>query len=92
MSETIETILEPIQAETGVRRTRVRINHSRTIKEGWGHETTVEVEWSGDGVEDDAEAMDRLHDLLSQADGLGRKETAMRRRLDAAAEAREAAS
>jgi hypothetical protein len=64
-------------------RTRVRINHSRTIKEGWGHETTVEVEWLGDGEEVDFAAEERIAHLLNLADEIARAETGRRRAAEA---------
>jgi hypothetical protein len=41
-------------------RGRIRINHSRTIKEGWNFESTVEVEFAGGlspAVEAEVEAL-----------------------------------
>ena len=48
-------------------RARVRIEHRKTLKEGWGYETTVELEWFGAGVLDDANAIARLCDLMNEA-------------------------
>lgn len=45
-------------------RTRVRIEHSRTIKEGWGYSTTVEVTFDGETVEGDAAVVARIGGLL----------------------------
>lgn len=52
-------------------RTRIRIAHTRTQRDGWGYETTVEVEYAGT---DDTEARERLDWLLLTAELLGRRE------------------
>lgn len=58
-------------------RVRLRINHSQTMKEGWRHETTVEVDYEGERGTD-AATFDRLAHLLYEIDQLGRAETARR--------------
>ena len=60
MSEAIARAPEP--------RTRIRIEHTKTIKEGWGYETTVEVEWFGEGSEAEDAALLRLETLLECAE------------------------
>jgi len=62
-------------------RTRVRVHHSKTQRDGWGYETTVEVEWFGRELDD--EMRGRLAALLAGADRLGREERERRRRDDA---------
>lgn len=60
---------------------RVRANHSRTQKAGWGHETTVEITGTAD-----AELLARLQELLHAVDDVARAETHRRNRLDAGVE------
>lgn len=56
-------------------RTRIRVNHSRTQREGWQYESTVEIEYRGDGSDDDdARRLIRLAELLKAARGLGERE------------------
>jgi hypothetical protein len=57
-------------------RTRVRISHSRTIKGGWGFESTVETDW--DGTTPDPEALLRIEHLLRDVDLIGRAESLRR--------------
>jgi len=57
-------------------RTRVRISHSKTIKGGWGFESTVEADW-GDGVPD-PDALARIEQLLKDVDMIGRTESQRR--------------
>jgi hypothetical protein len=47
-------------------KTRVRINHNRTAKDGWVPETTMEFEWDGlgTGEEQDEEALHHIGELL----------------------------
>ena len=54
-------ILSAIEPEVT---TRIRIEHSKTIKEGWGYSTTVEATFRGESVEADAAAVARLGGLL----------------------------
>lgn len=56
-------------------RTRIRIAHKRTQRDGWDYETTVEVEYAGLG---DGEAGERLESLLDMAAGIGRQEAVAR--------------
>lgn len=56
---------------------RVRVNHSRTIKEGWRHETTVEV-----NHDDEIVLLAELERILIQADEVARRETERRNALD----------
>ena len=65
-------------------RTRIRIEHSRTIKEGWGYETTVEIEFT-DG--DNQAAYGLMGSLLSLARELGETERNARQRRDELAKA-----
>jgi hypothetical protein len=55
-------------------RTRVRVEHSRTQRDGWGYSTTVEVEYPGTNVRTDADALIRLEELLGQARIIGQRE------------------
>lgn len=52
-------------------RTRIRIEHARTQRDGWGYSTTVEVTYDGT---DDSAALDRLDELLMHARALGEHE------------------
>lgn len=52
-------------------RTRIRIAHKRTQRDGWDFETTVEVEYAG-GTDEDAGV--RLAVLLAATAELGRAE------------------
>jgi hypothetical protein len=60
-------------------RGRIRINHSRTIKEGWGFESTVEVEFAG-GLSPAVEA--EVEALLCTARSLGEIERDARNQRD----------
>lgn len=60
-------------------RTRIRIEHSRTIKEGWSYASTVEVIYDGS---DDEDARDRLRQLLEMAALLGEAERDIRQARD----------
>jgi hypothetical protein len=62
-------------------RTRMRINHTRTIKNGWDYESTVEIEYPG---YDDAAHLVRLADLLDQVREVAERERDARNRHDAA--------
>lgn len=62
--------------------TRIRVNHSRTIKEGWGYETTVEVAWAGDGPGVDVDALARLDLMLARARTIGELERDARNAAD----------
>lgn len=55
-------------------RTRIRVNHSRTQRDGWSYETTVEVEFGGDGVEEGVAAVSRLDALIHLARNVGEDE------------------
>jgi hypothetical protein len=61
-------------------RIRARINHSRTQKDGWRHETTVEIdEWTaGPG----ANLNTMFRELMNDLDALGREESDRRNRAD----------
>lgn len=59
---------------------RVRINHSRTQKAGWSHETTIEVdEYS---APDGANLYRLCKELMQDIDTLAREESARRNSLD----------
>lgn len=60
---------------------RVRIAHSRTIKEGWGYETSVEVTQTRDD-ELTAELERELEELLLMARILGERERDVRNARD----------
>lgn len=57
-------------------RTRVRISHTRTLKGGWGYESTVETEWDSEVA--DSAALARIEQLLLDVDRIGRAETLRR--------------
>jgi hypothetical protein len=59
---------------------RARINHTKTIKSGWSHETTVEIdEWTaGPG----ANLNTMFRELMNDLDALGREESDRRNRAD----------
>lgn len=59
---------------------RVRISHSHTARNGWQHETTVEVIGNAGDVVDLAY---QIRERLEDADSLGRAESARRDALDA---------
>lgn len=59
-------------------RTRIRINHTKTVSRGWEHETTVEVEWEGTGGSRDEDQLARLAGLLAEADAVGGAESERR--------------
>jgi hypothetical protein len=59
---------------------RVRISHNSTIKDGWRHETTVELTWSERDY--GAMALQDLEELCKQADGIGRAEAARRNQVE----------
>ncbi len=59
---------------------RVRISHSHTARNGWQHESTVELVGNAGDVVDLAY---QIRDQLEQADALGRAESARRNDLDA---------
>ena len=58
---------------------RVRIEHSRTIKDGWSYSTTVEV--TSDSLDD---FTDMMPDLLTDARLMAENERDVRNRRDAA--------
>jgi hypothetical protein len=67
----IRPVYEPApvaEQSTGSERIRIRIAHTKTVKEGWKYETTVEVEAEG------IFPMDLLHDHLEDADRIARQE------------------
>lgn len=68
---------------SAVGRSRVRVAHSKTVKNGWQHETSVEFEWTEVTLQDNATAHDRLRWLMELADSLGREESERRTALDA---------
>lgn len=61
--------------------TRIRVNHSRTAKDGWRHETTVEV--TGTNHDD---LLSRMREMLVLVDDEARIESARRNRVDAGVE------
>lgn len=68
-------------ATTSDPKIRVRINHSRTQRDGWRHETTVEVdEYS---APDGADLYRMCRELLQDLDSLARAENERRNALDA---------
>jgi hypothetical protein len=73
------TVLSEIIPET---KTRIRVNHSRTQRDGWGYETTVEIEYAGDEPGDEAAALARLGGLLIQARILAENERDARNERD----------
>ena len=60
-------------------RTRIRIAHSRTQRDGWQYETTVEVEYDGT---DDIDAQQRLATLMHDARFLAERERDDRNKRD----------
>lgn len=56
--------------------TRVRINTTRTAKEGWIPDTTIEFQWDGQGLgeEQDEEALHQIGVLLKQVRQIAYKE------------------
>jgi len=59
---------------------RVRISHSRTVKNGWGHETTVEIDEFT--APDGADLRRMVKELMEDMDSLARDENARRNALD----------
>jgi len=59
----------------------IRIAHTRTAKDGWRHETTISLRWTGDDPDEEW----ALTELLETADRVGRDESARRTALDAGA-------
>lgn len=58
---------------------RFRVNHARTQRSGWQHETTTEITGGGDpGV-----LLQQMRGLLAEVDQVAREETARRNRIDA---------
>lgn len=63
-------------------RTRIRIGHSRTQRDGWQYETTVEVEWDGEDAERDYNELQRLSQLMDSARHLAELERDQRNVVD----------
>lgn len=63
-------------------RTRIRLSHSRTQRDGWQYETTVEVEWFGDYTLDGHNGFERVDELLRHARILGEAERDIRNQRD----------
>lgn len=55
-------------------RVRVRIGHKQTVSRGWEYESTVEIEYSGEGDDLDVTNVNRLQLLLIAAKQLGEEE------------------
>lgn len=55
-------------------RVRVRIGHKQTASRGWEYESTVEIEYSGEGDDLDVTNFNRLQLLLIAAKQLGEEE------------------
>lgn len=53
---------------------RVRIGHSKTQRDGWQYETTIEREWDPDSVFEDDDAAGDLADLARKVDQVARAE------------------
>lgn len=64
---------------TGALGQRVRVNVAKTATKGYTSDTTAEVHFDGDT----GPALDRLADLLRQADAIARAEIAAREAADA---------
>lgn len=88
--DTREHYLTTLEAVAPQPTLRIRIEHSRTIKEGWGYSTTVEL--SGVPATDKGitEAHDILAEGLDRAQWLGEIERDVRNQHDA--EAKEGAA
>lgn len=77
----VSTLYQPATITGGIltstipeTRTRIRVNHSRTQRDGWQYETTVEVEFGGDEVGTDSNALERLAGLTQLAREIGEEE------------------
>ncbi|MCA9876796.1 MAG: hypothetical protein KC442_03410 [Thermomicrobiales bacterium] len=79
--------LQTLEATAPQPTLRIRIEHSRTIKEGWSYSTTVEID--GVDVSDDSynNAIDILDVALLESRLLGERERNTRNQRDAALKA-----
>lgn len=76
-----------MRAEERQSLTRIRIEHSHTIKNGWGYSTTVEIQYpsSSDLINrtEDLDGMSRLASLLADARLIAEEERDIRNLRDA---------
>lgn len=64
---------------TGVISERWRISHSKTQRDGWGYESSVEMVFDGDVTPD---ILGRMQTSLAEVDGIARIERDRRRAKD----------
>lgn len=85
-AEVAASTLQTLEAIAPQPTLRIRVEHSRTIKDGWGYSTTVEV----DGIDESnasrvAEAIRRIAITLEEVRVLGEHERDIRNQRDTAA-------
>lgn len=70
------------KTEQGQPAIRVRIGHTRTQRDGWGYESTVEITLPGNDWDAHAEMAESMASLLALARRLGENEATIRNRAE----------